>query len=750
MGSAPIPAGAVSKPLEVGKFFDTLNAFQWKVQVHSGDGKPSAGRKVRLAFSIPKADGKQETIRDELFTIEPDNSVTFFLDGDLRRTKRIRTVLEDLEELNKTIGTFAKKGKCPEKFLIDGIMGASDALSRPGRVGELCHEMALALGSNTLPDVKLPQRNATIDVRSVATKDLAAYCQKLAKEGKADRLRVVSLGDEIHIGGAAKSPDDDKAFRDFLKSKGQTATDLKLNSLDDAKTELKDQRSPLYYFSHLFSMEKAIAEYKERTDILEANLGKEISIGANYSPHPYYWPKEGQWVRAFARRALTLPWGEDYTWQVPEASTQINGYLLAAFRCAAKYNDLPIHMYVMPHYPGNTPENLRRAWYTALGHGAKQLNFFCATPLSVAYTENYVTSEAKETWRTIHDLVHETGQMEDVVFPAKVRPAEVGMLISFAQDLWEPEPAYNHERKCLYLALRQAGFAVDFITEADIQAGRHRDPKKPLSTIYIIGNHLETVTARELKRWVFNDGGSIQAHAGGGFFNEHNQPMDILNDVYGIRNPKLEQRDQVIMSKQQLPRLQPLDKIHYEYLGKKMEIPALAYKLTFTAGPRAQIWGRYSDGSPAMIRHDYGKGVAILYGSFLASAYIRQGIPVRPYDRGTTRNSFNHFLPTQFDGDLSDIITTGCGTGNVRFDVITNNPMVENVVLEGPKGLAVACINWTNVPQDLRLTVQYVPGGFDKVTSIQHGPLKAKRAGAVVDFRVRVDVADMILLEKSR
>src|SRR5262249_40416863 len=157
------------------------------------------------------------------------------------------------------------------------------------------------------------------------------------------------------------------------------------------------------------------------------------------------------------------------------------GYLLTALRCGAKYHDDPIHWYVMPHFPGNTPDDLRRAWYTALGHGAKQLDFFCATPLSVAYTENYVTSEAKETWRTSHDLVHETGQMEHVVFPAKVREAEVGMLISFAQDVWETDPAYNHERKCLYLALRQMGFAVDFITEADIQAGRHKKRNKPLT-----------------------------------------------------------------------------------------------------------------------------------------------------------------------------------------------------------------------------------------------------------------------------
>src|SRR5262249_33077999 len=150
--------------------------------------------------------------------------------------KRIRTVVEDLEGLSKAIAAFPKKGKRPEQFLIDGVMGASDGTpNRPGRAGELCHEIALALGSNTLPDVKLPARNASIDVRSVATNDLPAYCQKLVKDGQADRLRVVSLGDEIHIGGTAKSPDDDPAFREFLKQKKVQPGALELKSLDDAK-----------------------------------------------------------------------------------------------------------------------------------------------------------------------------------------------------------------------------------------------------------------------------------------------------------------------------------------------------------------------------------------------------------------------------------------------------------------------------------------------------------------------------------
>jgi hypothetical protein len=737
--------GESSPNVEVGRFFDTLNAFQWRVQALGADGKPLANRKIELAFSLPSASGKEELLRKDMFTTGPDGTVVFFLDSDLRRTKRIRTVDEDLEGLLKTVTAFPPKGKRPEKYLIYGLMGSSSGVQPGTKTAELVQSLELALGSNTLPLIAQPEKNGYVDVRHVATKDLKTWCEKLKADGKADRLKVVSMGDEIHIGGAAQSPQDDPAFRDFLKGKKLDAAELGLKALDDAKIELKDKSSKLYYYSHLFSFEKALQELKDRTDILEGNLGKHITCGANYSPHPHYWPKEGQWVRAFKRRAMTLPWGEDYVWQCPEASPQIIGYMLSALRCGAVDHNLPIHWYVMPHYPGTTPANLRRAYYTAIGHGAKQVNFFCATPLSVAYTENYVTSEATETWKTINDLVQETGMFEHIAFDAKTRQGDCALLISFAQDLWDNDPAYNHERKCLYLLLRQSGYTPDFITEEDIQSGALK--KRNIRSVFIVGNHLETATAKVLKEFV-KEGGSLGGYAGGGFLNEHNQPMTVLNEVYGVKDQKIERRDTVIMTKQQLPRLTPIDRVQTAMNQVKREFDAVGFKQTFVVSD-GRIEGKYKDGSPAVIVKEYEKGVGMLFGSFVCSSCIRAGIPLRPFDRSTSPEGFNHFLPSDYDGELIDLATAPAGWGSARYDVITNEPAVETVVMDGPDGVAVSIINWLNEPQDLTLSVQFVPAQFTKVTSIQKGPLKGvTRRGVVIDFRLRVDVADMVLITK--
>jgi hypothetical protein len=731
--------GEPSPAVEVGRFFDALNQFQWKVTVLGADGKPLANRQIELAFRY-----QVDPLRNGVFTTDAAGAITFFLDGDLRRTKRIRTVVEDLEQLAKAMKAFPALGKRPEKLPIWGIMEASSLLHDKGRVGELCREIALSLGSNTLPEVKSPQHNALIDVRGVATQDLAAHCKKLKAEGKADRIKVVSLGDEIHIGGHAKSPDDDPAFRDFLKRKSYDPKELALATLDEAKLELKDQKSLLYYSSHIFAFEKALDEYKQRTDILESELGKHVSVGANYSPHPYYWPKEGQWVRAFKRRAMTLPWGEDYTWQIPEASQQINGYLLAAFRAGARHHDLPIHWYAMPHAPGNTPANFRRAWWSALGHGAKQMNLFCATPLSVGYTENYVVSEAVDTWKEIHRVVHETGQVEDALLPAKVRVGEVGIVISFAQDLWETDPAYNHERKSLYLALRHGGFSVDFITEEDIQ----EDKIKHLKCIYLVGDHLEKATARKLAKWVF-DGGVLAGIGGGGFRDEHNRPTQLLGEMYGVKEQQLEKHHKIIMSKEELPRLKPIDEITWtEQFVKKTKFPALGVKQTFKPAERSEVMAKYADGSPAVLRKSFGNGFTYLFGSFISSAYIRTAIPIRPNDRSPLPTGFSHYLPTDFDGELGDLVTSPCGMAEVRYEYITNEPLVETMILEGPDAVVVVLVNWTPEPKKVKLTVQQLRRELTKATSVTHGALGIRRIHLTGSFDVQVDVADVVVIHK--
>src|SRR5204862_6641504 len=95
-------------------------------------------------------------------------------------------------------------------------------------------------------------------------------------------------------------------------------------------------------------------------------------------------------------------------WQIPEFSVQATGYLTTGLRAGAKYDDLPIHMYVMPHSPGNTPRDFRLSFYTAVAHGARHINYFCASPMATAATENYIATDDLPTWRHAHPCPRET------------------------------------------------------------------------------------------------------------------------------------------------------------------------------------------------------------------------------------------------------------------------------------------------------------------------------------------------------
>ena len=65
-------------------------------------------------------------------------------------------------------------------------------------------------------------------------------------------------------------------------------------------------------------------------------------------------------------------WTEDYIFFVPELPQTIS-FMFARMHCAVKYHKQPIHMYVMPHAPGQPADYFRRNVLLSIGAGAKHL-----------------------------------------------------------------------------------------------------------------------------------------------------------------------------------------------------------------------------------------------------------------------------------------------------------------------------------------------------------------------------------------
>ena len=102
------------------------------------------------------------------------------------------------------------------------------------------------------------------------------------------------------------------------------------------------------------------------------------NVGANYAPLTYspesyiraaYMYPVNKAVTMFRKGAMTLPWGEDYSWQSPIGTQQMSLILLDLFRAGTRGATTPqtsqTMFYTMAHAPGNTATSWRRNFYGA-------------------------------------------------------------------------------------------------------------------------------------------------------------------------------------------------------------------------------------------------------------------------------------------------------------------------------------------------------------------------------------------------
>eukprot|EP01051_Picozoa_sp_SAG22_P011763 SAG22_NODE_1161_length_5307_cov_55.889593_5_plen_301_part_00 len=89
-----------------------------------------------------------------------------------------------------------------------------------------------------------------------------------------------------------------------------------------------------------FSNSAGIAYFANTTKWL-GTLGLDgAKFGANFSPGNYV-GNTFMYVRLFRERAFTLPWSEDWIWQIPVGSQQVMPLILDAFRSGMQWLDQP-------------------------------------------------------------------------------------------------------------------------------------------------------------------------------------------------------------------------------------------------------------------------------------------------------------------------------------------------------------------------------------------------------------------------
>jgi len=613
----------------------------------------------------------------------------------------------------------------------------------------------------------------------------SAIREALGYNGYPPDVAAVNLGDEISISLSTPVEQQNRRFRQDMKAKGLEP--LKLMSEENAERAEglpEEQRWELvtvtpalpdkpvqFYESAMFRYRLWYEELGEKTqEAIEANPGKRVLTGANFSPHMNVWPDVRQWVGPFQAGAMTMTWTEDWWWQLPELSPQVYGFLLDGLRLGGSYHGAVLQYYIMP-FKGNSTDNFRRMHGLALAHGAKIINHFHTQP-QVITTWDYVDiCESPRTYQAMHDMIRDVGAVEHRLYPAMPEKAEIAIMLSWAGDTWDTEDlggaghlyyakynVNNDERKALWVALRHAHYPVDLITDEDIAQGRLDGYR----VLYVVGSEMLRAAAEPLKTWV-REGGIVYATGGGGLLDEYHRPLETLHEMYGIRGHKLVRRTRHIRPRSDLPSAKPLDTVTLSRVAglERLEIPALLYRETLAPAEGARVVGRYENGAVAAVTNRFGHGRSFYLGALAGMAYITSAmLPSSQVLPREEHSSSWQILPTDFPKEMRKLITAPARWVNLVPPLSTSDPLVELQYMSGENGAIVVLINWRQEPIEA-LTVEFI--GKPQVKSVrslratgyfkghlheqERGALAVKVVDGIPQVTTRLEVTDFLLVD---
>ncbi len=728
-----LKAGERSEWIEVGSLLDTLNHSVWRPRFRAVNGP----RDYTLRLAVPA--GSEKRVVYELRTNR--DQLALYMSPAFRYVPMVYPCERALPDL---LGYLQRrmqreplpKGR-PQRFVLYALSFA-----------ELEHRPAyneMVRRWHRLFPIVPPRADAPagyIDVRHVRTDRLAAYCEQLAKDGLAERIRVVSLGDEISL--PAPSGDHDDSFRQWLRRQGLRPADVVPGASDWQAIRYLPSPDPKqeprrYYYVQRYRQRYGIRTIKQRTDILRRHLPKAL-IGANYSPHqgaPYL-GEVYKWIEVFREEGMTLPWSEDYIWQIPVVSPQVNELCLAMFRAALRGKpQRDIHYYVMPHWPGNSPRMWRRLFYSSLGHGMTIGNLFEFRPLPVAYTENYCN--LPETYWQVLRACRELSRFEDIILDGHPVPGDVGLWFSTTADIWhDAAPPYAAEKRSLYVALRHLQVPVEVFTDLDSRAQLQQ-----CRVLFVVDRHVHRQDAERLLDWV-REGGTLVLGAGAAMRDQFDRPLDLLYRPLG-QLPKLTVDDSVPIRyvKQDLAWARPVATVQPQGQGRSFPVYGVVAELP--AGDAGQTAATFVDrrDHAAVCNVPLGKGEIWYFGFLPGLASVRPSARREPLTRGGDEHSVAHRMPTAYQASALQLLAAPLK--NVRRLVEVDPPVVEPCLVRSKNGAVLILIAWQPDPADAVVTVRMpLPRGRVETATGQRVELHQKGSNAL-ELRLTVDAADAII-----
>jgi hypothetical protein len=345
------------------------------------------------------------------------------VDADTRRTRRMRRVEAELDDVMADIHAHQAKhllppqGKPPSELRIYTGGWPKDPggnVSRP----ETTHYNRTVVEFNRLfgiitetssPFTRLDRfgRGAWIDLRGLVGHNLSYVRDQVTSNTSGSYIApeqrkyvgIVSLGDEVGfpLPGTSRNgqappltqAEIDGQFVRWLQAKDLSPMSSGCNSSNwsdchwsgqpyGVNNPLNQTNPVLFYLTSKFALEYGTGIFANVTSVLGEILpAARDFMGANFSPLPFV-GAVFQWVEGLRLGAVTMGWSEDYAFQIPLATPQMNNLRVDMIRSGLRKRPNPQMMqYIMPHTPGNTAREWRMLLFSDLAHGVNIINLYC-------------------------------------------------------------------------------------------------------------------------------------------------------------------------------------------------------------------------------------------------------------------------------------------------------------------------------------------------------------------------------------
>jgi hypothetical protein len=575
-----------------------------------------------------------------------------------------------------------------------------------------------------------------------------------------------------------------------------------------------------YYYSTRFAHDYGIEAYRTCTTIAREFVPK-IQTAANFNPSTGAQENAYQWVRSFREESFTYMWAEDWVFNEGGGeSEQIVSLGLHLGQAGLRnYSDMrslgskpsaPIMMFVMPMFPGNTPNALRRQLYMYLSLGVKMINWWPLITWESSFNacaidyRPYAEHPPAAMFLQIRELMAEVALFDDILWQGhRGTHAKVALLYSEVGDIWGTtnvqamqattaalgqRSSFVPPRDCtgtlgtgkrtLFLSLRHAQLVVDIVIEDDVidnQLGRY-------AVVYVAEPAVSRACAAGLARYVEHEGGTIYGTASAGMLDEFNQTNVAMQQLFGLKDVKSSTgtrgaNNTISLGKMDLPWAEVIDSVSGQSsrhsggdnrssnLDSSFPVFGLKVNVAVTVFPPPAILATFtSDDSPALLSRALGAGGQAIYSAFLPGlSYFHPALPVSmPVDRSASDSGGSHFIPHAFATTVLEKFILG--PAGLVSDVLhsaspvhCSEPLVDaGFIAANSTGSAVVLSNWSGktIISDLVVTLALPAADdgasivFESATLASGGKVTVqhKSATGAVFVLDTLEVADAIIL----